>query len=140
MLQAQSLKPLIFPFTQKFLPLQVLHGQQQAAPLHQPLTRGKGRVEMRFWTKLPGCGGPFFLLLSLVPSTETERHSTQESRSSTWNSGHLTAVLRALSAGLPPPRNHSGSLLKTLLEKAGCPRRSHGTQGDCNLVSARAWD
>ncbi|XP_029810336.1 zinc transporter ZIP12 [Suricata suricatta] len=87
---------------------------------------------MRFWKELLALGVPFVLLPSLVPSTETERPRAQES-SSTWNPGHLTGVLQALSADDSLPRNHSRSLMKTLLEKTGCPQRTHGTQEDCNL-------
>ncbi|XP_060048221.1 zinc transporter ZIP12 isoform X3 [Erinaceus europaeus] len=81
---------------------------------------------MCLWTKLSMFWVLLFLL-HLVPSAETENRSTQGNRGP-WNPDQVVEVLGLLSAG-----NHSRNLIRTLLEKAGCPRKRSTTQGDCNL-------
>lgn len=95
---------------------------------------------MCLWTRFSGSCLPLLLLLGLVPSTETEERSAQDSSGAWGAAGQLTEVLRVLSAGDHPPLNHSRSFFKTLLEKTGCPRRTNGMRGGCNLVSAIEWD
>ncbi|XP_036043585.1 zinc transporter ZIP12 isoform X4 [Onychomys torridus] len=74
---------------------------------------------------LPPC------LLSLVSSTETNRDLTQDTSSA--GSQGLLEVLRVLSANDRQSLNHPQSLIKILVEKTGCPQRTHGMQGDCKL-------
>nr|KAF6432396.1 solute carrier family 39 member 12 [Rousettus aegyptiacus] len=86
---------------------------------------------MSFQTKHSVFSVPLFLLLSFVPSTETEKPSAQDGGGA-WSSGQLTEVLRGLSTGDHPPLNHSRSFVKALLERTGCPRRTRGSPGDCH--------
>nr|XP_042134011.1 zinc transporter ZIP12 isoform X2 [Peromyscus maniculatus bairdii] len=70
-------------------------------------------------------------LLSLVSSAETNKDLTQDT-SRTGSQG-LLEVLRVLSAGDHQSLNHPRSLIKILVEKTGCPQRTHGMQRDCKL-------
>ncbi|XP_062956802.1 zinc transporter ZIP12 isoform X2 [Cynocephalus volans] len=87
---------------------------------------------MCFWTMFSVFWLLLFLLLSLAPSAETDKLSTQAS-SDTGSLGQLAEVLRALSTSDHPPLNQSRSLIKILLEKTGCPQRTNSLQGNCNL-------
>ncbi|XP_028726340.1 zinc transporter ZIP12 [Peromyscus leucopus] len=70
-------------------------------------------------------------LLSLVSSAETNKDLTQDTSSA--GSQGLLEVLRVLSAGDHQSLNHPRSLIKILVEKTGCPQRTHGMRGDCKL-------
>lgn len=132
------IKAFIFPLYHrnssgyKFLPWTLTHPSPSK-------TWGQGSGEMSFQTKHSVFSVPLFLLLSFVPSTETEKPSAQDGGGA-WSSGQLTEVLRGLSTGDHPPLNHSRSFVKALLERTGCPRRTRGRPGDCHPVSARIWD
>ncbi|NXC68372.1 S39AC protein, partial [Anhinga anhinga] len=90
---------------------------------------------MCFLTKHPALGvvcSAFLCSVLIAEGQPGEEHGQDGSYAP--SRGYLMEVLRVLSAdNTELHMNHSGELVKMLLEKAECPQRIYGMQEDCNL-------
>ncbi|GAB1285983.1 Zinc transporter ZIP12 [Apodemus speciosus] len=108
----------------------ILSVSRTKPPAHPQCNSGQ-RVDMCFWANLSVWMVLLSHVLSPASSTETSKALTQDN--SRPGSQGLLEVLRLLSAGDHRSLNHPQSLFKILLERTGCPQRTDGTQGDCEL-------
>ncbi|NXM66550.1 S39AC protein, partial [Serilophus lunatus] len=90
---------------------------------------------MYFLTKHPALGvvcSAFIFSVLVAEGQPGEEHG--QDGSSAPSQGYLMEVLRILSAeNTELHMNHSGELVKMLLERAECPQRIYDMQEDCNL-------